>query len=479
MSRKPYDAVIVGAGPNGLAAAVELARGGLAVCVLEACGEIGGGARSAELTLPGFLHDTCSAIHPMAAVSPFFRTLALERWGLNWLHSPAALAHPFDDGTAAVLRPSVEETADALGPDAAAYRRLMEPLVADAATIFDEVLRPLRVPRHPVVTARFGLSALRSCHALVRRFESEHARALIAGCAAHSVVPLDRAGTSAIGLVLMLAAHAAGWPCARGGSGQITAALAAYLRHLGGEVLTDHPVRSTRDLPAAGCILFNLTPRQVLAIAGDELSSGYRRRLASFRHGPGIFKIDWALAAPIPWKADACLEAATVHVGGTETEIAASEAAVWRGEHTEHPFVLVAQQSLFDPTRAPAGRHTGWAYCHVPHGSTVDMTDRIERQIERFAPGFRDRILARHSRTAIATEQHNANFIGGDIGGGANDLWQILARPLLKFDPYATSNERLFLCSSSTPPGGGVHGMCGYWAARSALKRRFAGHRNQ
>lgn len=474
MEQKAYDAVVVGAGQNGLSAAVELARAGLSVCVLEANEEIGGGARTLPLTLPGYLHDVCSAIHPMGVVSPFFQTLPLERYGLAWEYPEIALAHPFDDGTAATLQHGVLETARTLGVDEAAYIRLMRPFVEDAPKLFRGLLRPIRIPRYPVRMARFGLQALRSCEAFVRaHFEGPQARALFAGCAAHAFVPLDHPGTASFGLMLVLAGHAIDWPVARGGSRFIVEALAGYLRDLGGEIRTNHVVRSMRDVPASRAVLFDLTPRQVLEIAHDELPAGYRKSLARWRYGPGVFKIDWALDGPIPWKAAACRRAATVHLAGPYEAVAAGEAAVWHGIHAEHPFVLVAQQSLVDPTRAPEGKHTGWAYCHVPHGSDRDMTEVIEAQVERFAPGFRDLILARHTYTAAEMERHNANMIGGDIGGGANTLWQFLARPMPRFDPYATPNERLFLCSSSTPPGGGVHGMCGYHAARSVLRRVF------
>ena len=477
MERNAYDAVVVGAGQNGLSAAVELARNGLSVCVLEANDEIGGGARTMELTLPGFRHDVCSAIHPMGVVSPFFRELPLEAWGLEWIRTDVALAHPFDDGTAAVLHRDLAATARGLGADEPHYGQLLRPFADRADVLFHEVLRPVRIPKHPFFMARFGLTALRSCEALVHaRFETRRARALFAGCAAHALVPLDHPGTASFGLMLLLAGHAADWPVARGGSQSIVAALAGYLRSLGGEIRTGRPVRSLRDLPDARAVLFDLTPRQVLAIASDALPAAYKRHLARWRYGPGVFKIDWALDGPIPWTNEACRRAATVHVAGPYEAVAACESAVWHGRHSDDPFVLVAQQSLVDPTRAPEGRHTGWAYCHVPHGSDRDLTDVVERQIERFAPGFRDRILARHTFTAAGIERHNANMIGGDIGGGANNLWQFLARPLPKFDPYATPNERLYLCSSSTPPGGGVHGMCGYHAARSALGRTF-GHR--
>jgi phytoene dehydrogenase-like protein len=469
-----YDAVVVGAGPNGLTAAVELARAGVSVAVLEAQPEIGGGTRSAELTLPGFVHDVCSAIHPVGALSPAFRALDLEARGVAWVEPEIALAHPFDDGSAACVARSLEETAEGLGADGRAYEALLRPFVESAEPLFDEILRPIRFPRRPLLMARFGLAGLRSSDALVRaRFEGARTRALFAGCAAHSLVPLSFPGSASFGVVLLACAHVASWPCVRGGSSRIAQALAAVLEQHGGEVHTGRPVRSLDDLPDARAVLFDLTPRQVLEICGEALPPRYRRRLSRYRYGPGVFKVDWALGGPIPWRAEGCRRAGTVHVGGSCESIAAGEAAAWRGAHSERPLVLVGQQSLFDPSRAPAGRHTGWAYCHVPHGSTVDMTDAIERQVERFAPGFRDLILARHTLAPAQLEAHNQNMIGGDIAGGANTLGQLLGRPLPKLDPYATPNERLFLCSSSTPPGAGVHGMCGLHAARSALKRRF------
>ncbi|MET0650723.1 MAG: NAD(P)/FAD-dependent oxidoreductase [Pyrinomonadaceae bacterium] len=474
MSEKRYDAVVVGAGPNGLSAGIELARRGLSVCVLEAKETIGGGARTEELTAPGFLSDVCSAIHPVGVVSPFFKTLPLERWGVEWVYPDVALAHPFDDGDVALLLKSLEQTGETLGEDSRAYQDLMRPFVARADDFFEETLRPVRVPSHPFFMLRFALTGLRSCMGLAQaKFRGRKARALFAGCCAHSVLPLEKKGTASFGMVLALAAHAINWPCVRGGSIKIIEALAECLKSYGGEIRTGHSVRSMRDIPESRAVLFDLTPRQVVAIAGDELPDRYRKRLSKFRYGPGVFKIDWALDGPIPWKAEGCRRAATVHLGPSIEEIAEGEAAVWRGVHPERPFVLIAQQSLFDSTRAPAGKQTGWAYCHVPHGSDVDMTERIENQIERFAPGFRDLIIARHTINSVQLEQHNPNMIGGDIGGGANNLQQFLARPIARYDPYSTPNRRLYLCSSSTPPGGGVHGMCGHWAANSALRRVF------
>jgi phytoene dehydrogenase-like protein len=469
-----YDAVVVGAGPNGLAAAIVLARQGLSVLLLEAKETIGGGTRTRELTLPGFHHDICSAIHPMALVSPLFQTLPLGDYGLEWCYSDIAIAHPLDDGTAGALERSVDATADQLGADGPSYRSLMQPFARASSALFQETLGPIPlVPRHPLLMARFGLYGLRSAMTVASRFRGDRARALFGGCAAHSFVPLEWAGSAAFGLVLSIAGHAVGWPAARGGSEAVTRALAGYLRSLGGEIRTSSPVRSMADIPPCRAVIFDVTPRQLEAIAGEELPDGYRRKLQRFRYGPGVFKVDWALDGPIPWLAAECHRSATVHVGGTIEEIARHEHAIWQGRSTDRPFVLVAQQSLVDDTRAPAGKHTGWAYCHVPHGSTEDMSAAMERQIERFAPGFRDRILARHTMSSADYESYDANLIGGDISGGANNFPQFLARPLLCLDPYATPNPRIFIGSSSTPPGGGVHGMCGYWAARSALRRVF------
>ena len=466
-----YDAAIVGSGPNGLAAGITLARDGKSVLVLEAKDTIGGGTRTAELTRPGFKHDICSALHPLGVASPFFRNLPLAQYGLEWIYPTAALAHPLDDGTAVMLEGTVEQTAANLGPDAGAYRRLIGPLVNGWQGLLDDVLGPLRFPSHPVLMARFGLSALLPAATLARTaFRGERARALLAGMAAHAMLPLTSPATAAIGLILGFLAHGVGWPLARGGSQQIADSLGAHLESLGGEISTGSPVLSTRDLPQARAILFDTSPRALVEIAGDRLPAGYRDALSRFRYGPGVFKLDYALDSPIPWKAQECLRAGTVHLGGTLDEIAESEAAVWRGEHPERPYAILAQQSLFDATRAPEGKHTAWVYCHVPHGSTVDMTERVEAQIERFAPGFGDRVLALSTMNASQMEAYNPNYVGGDINAGVQDLRQFFTRPVVRVNPYTTPAQGLYLCSSSTPPGGGVHGMCGTYAARAALR---------
>ncbi len=467
-----HDAVVVGAGPNGLAAAIELVRAGRSVLVREAAEVIGGGLRSGEVTLPGFVHDLCSAIHPMAAASPFFRTVPVEAHGLDWVEPPLPLAHPLDGGEAAVLRRSVEETAEGLGPDAKAYARLFRPLVDNWPQLEEALLGPLvRIPRHPLALTRFGLGAIWPARRFARRtFEGEPARALFAGLAAHSVLPLDKVASASFGLVLGLTGHAVGWPLPRGGSQAIADALASYLRSLGGEIVTGAPVESLDELSRTRTVLCDVTPRQFLGLAGDRLDGCYRRALERYRYGPGVFKLDWALSDPIPWAAPECAQAGTVHLGGTLDEITASEQAPERGETSDRPFVLLAQPTMFDPSRAPEGRHTAWAYCHVPNGSTVDMTEAIERQIERFAPGFGERVLARNAMSPADLEHRNANLVGGDITGGSNELRQLIARPALRPVPYSTPLDGVYLCSASTPPGGGVHGMCGYLAARAALR---------
>ena len=472
-----YDAVVVGAGPNGLAAAITLAQAGRSVVVYEANETVGGGSRTQELTLPGFRHDVCSAIHPLGAGSPFFRTLPLARYGLEWVYPPAALAHPLDDG-AAILERSIGLMEATLGKqDAEAWRTLFTPFVEHWDALAHGILGPLRPGfqvAHPLISlemARFGLSAFQPARGLAERtFHAERARALFAGMSAHAMLPLEKPVSAAIALVLGTLAHLIGWPFPKGGSQALADALAAYLRSLGGEIVTSVEIKTLRELPASRTALFDVTPRQLLRIASDALPEGYRTQLGRYRYGPGVFKVDYALDGPIQWRDAACARAGTVHLGGALAEIAAAEQSVARGSVPERPFVLLAQQSLFDPTRAPEGKHTAWAYCHVPNGCDVDMTARIEAQIERFAPGFRDRILARHPMNPAQMQAYNANYLGGDINGGVQDLGQLFTRPVARLDPYATPNKALYLCSSSTPPGGGVHGMCGYYAARSALR---------
>ncbi len=467
------DAIVVGSGPNGLGAAIVLARAGLSVRVLEANETAGGGCRSAELTLPGFVHDVCAAIHPLGVASPLLRSLPLGDHGVEWIHPPVVLAHPFDDGTAATIVRSVDETADALGPDADRYRRLMAPLVARHEALVETLLAPLALPSHPAVLARFSVRAALPARLVAERaFRGEQARGLFAGLAAHSMLPLTRMPSAAFGLILGVLAHAVGWPFPRGGSQRLADGLASYLESLGGELETGHRVESLAELAGESAVLLDVTPRQLLSLAGEALPARYRRALERFRYGPGAFKVDWALDGPIPWRAPGCARAATVHLGATLAEIVASEQAPWGGGVAERPFVLLAQPSLFDPTRAPEGKHTAWSYCHVPNGSGVDVSERIEAQVERFAPGFRDRILARSVMGPAALEAHNANYVGGDIHGGAADVRQLVARPVLRVSPYSTPLPGVFLCSSSTPPGGGVHGMCGFHAARVALRSR-------
>ena len=472
MSASTLDAIVIGSGPNGLAAAIELARSGYSVRVIEGAPEIGGGTRSAELTLPGFLHDVCSAVHPMGILSPFYTTLPLAEHGLVWLRPGASVAHPMDDGPAILLSRSLAKTAEGLGRDGRAYQRLVGPFVEHAIELLADAMAPLRIPKHPIQMARFGLRAAFSANRLARiLFREERARALLAGCAGHSVLPLSQPLTAALGVLFAVTGHAEDWPVAKGGSQAIGRALASLLRSLGGEIETGRRVEQLRELPESRVVLFDTSPEQLSKIAGEDLPTGYRRRLGRYRYGPGVFKLDWALDGPIPWKDPACLEASTVHVGGTLEEICASERDMYQGRHSDRPYLIVCQQSQFDPSRAPAGKHTGYAYCHVPHGSTLDRTAAIEAQIERFAPGFRDRILARHTMNTADFEHHNPNYKGGAITGGVSDAFQLFNSPVTRLDPYSTPNPRLFICSAATPPGGGVHGQCGYWAARSAIKR--------
>jgi phytoene dehydrogenase-like protein len=467
---KTLKACVVGSGPNGLSAAIVLAQAGLQVEVFEAEPIPGGAVRSMELTLPGFTHDFGSAVYAMGIGSPFFRSIPLHQYGLEWVHSPAPLAHPLDDGTAVVLERELDAAVASLGSDGNRWRRLMGPFAKNWWEFGPEVLGPvLKVPKHPWLMARFGINAFLPAKVVAGRFKSERTRALFAGLAAHSFLALEEPLSSAFAILMAVPAHAVGWPIARGGSQSVTNALCGYLTKLGGKVTTSSRVESLDSMSDYDLILCDVTPRQLIAMSGQQLSEGYKTRLKGFRYGPGVFKVDYALSAPIPWKALECARAATVHLCGTFDEIAAAEKAVRNGEHPERPFVLLVQPSLFDPSRAPVGKHTAWAYCHVPNGSNFDMLSRLENQIERFAPGFRETVLARSILSPSRLERMDANLGGGDISGGVIDLRQMLFRPTAKL--YATSARHIFLCSSSTPPGGAVHGMCGYHAAKRALQQ--------
>ena len=474
---RAYDAVVVGAGPNGLSAAICLSRAGLSTLVIEGEAQAGGGCRSQELTLPGFVHDSCSTVHPLGMSSPLFRALDLERFGLEWVEPEACLAHLLSDGSSVLMEKSLSKTAQGLGPDGPAYVELFEPFVREIESLTAMILGPLRVPSDPILLARFGWLALQSLERLSRaRFSGTPAPALLAGIAAHAMLPLSWSATTSFALVLGAAGHAVGWPLARGGSQSITNALVACLQSHGGEVRLGQPVTRRDQLPRARAYLFDVTPRQLLGILGDAMPRGYARRLRRFRYGPGVFKMDWALSEPIPWRDPQCRRAATVHLSGSLAEISAAEAAAHSGTVVARPFTLLVQPTLFDATRAPDGAHVAWAYCHVPHGSTWDASQAIEAHIERFAPGFRDVIRARATKNSAEMERYNPNYVGGDINGGLADLGQLLFRPVPRVDPYSTAIDNVFLCSSSTPPGGGVHGMCGYWAAKSALNKLFGEH---
>ncbi|SES03019.1 phytoene desaturase family protein [Pedobacter rhizosphaerae] len=473
LEKRDYDAVIVGSGPNGLAAGILLQQQGLSVLIIEGKDQIGGGLSTQELTLPGFKHDVCSAIHPMAVASPFFKTLPLNEHGLEYIYPTLAAAHPFDDGTAAVLEQSIQKTAANLGGDAKAYQLLMQSVTAAWPLIDKDALGPLHFPSHPLAMAGFGLKALTSASYFVDRFKEKHARGLFAGMAAHSIQPLNNLSTTAIGLVLMATGHLKGWPIPKGGSASIANALGSYFKSIGGTIQMGTFISDLQQLPSAHAVLFDITPKQLLKIAGHRFSNIYKWQLARYRYGMGVYKIDWALDGPIPYKAEACRQAGTIHLGNTFEEIAEGELQTSKGFQAEKPFVLLAQQSLFDQSRAPEGKQTAWAYCHVPNGSTQDLTGIIEKQVERFAPGFRDRILARHTMDTAQMEAHNPNYVGGDINGGILDIGQLFTRPALRWSPYKTSARGLYICSSSTPPGGGVHGMAGYNAAKQALKDIF------
>jgi len=473
MLKDKYDAIVVGSGPNGLAAAIALQQKGLSVLLIEGKDTIGGGLRSSELMQPGFVHDVCSAVHPLAIQSPFFKTLPLAEYGLSYIYPPVLAAHSMDAGQSVALYKSLIQTAEQFGIDKQAYFNLFESLSESWPELVKDILAPLHFPKHPIDLLKFGYKALQPATRIANSFKTEKLKALWAGMAAHSMMPLTSATTSAVAMVLALAGHGSGWPIAKGGSQNIAYALASYFKSLGGEVVTNYYVDSLSKLPAAKAILFDIGPKQLLQIAGHKFSDNYQRQLMRYRYGMGVFKMDWILENPVPFQSEACKSAGTVHLGGSLEEIAAAEQTVWRGKHPQKPFVLMAQQSVFDTSRTVGNKQVLWAYCHVPNGSTVDMTEAIENQIERFAPGFRDCIIKRKTTNSQEIEAYNPNYIGGDINGGAMDLRQLFTRPALKWSPYRTSAKGMYICSSSTPPGGGVHGMCGYHAAERVLKDLF------
>ncbi len=471
-----YDAVIVGSGPNGLSAGITLCRAGLKLLLVESQPTIGGGTRTAELTLPGFHHDVCSAVHPLGIASPFFRSVPLRKFGLEWAHPEVVLAHPLADGRAAIMYQDVARTAEGLPEvDRKAYQKFYGGLQTTVSTLLPELLGPLvKFPQHPFRMASFGLKGMQSAAGLARRqFASEEARAMFAGHAAHSILPLEQSFTAAVGIMLATTGHLVGWPVAKGGSQSIANAMGNYFQALGGEIVVNCHVENLEALPQAKAYLFDTGPRALASICATQLPERYRQQLQKYRYGPGAYKLDLALSGPIPWLNPDCRKAGTVHVGGTLEEMITSEKACWEQRMSDQPFVLLAQQSVADPTRAPAGQHTCWAYCHTPPGLTGDLTEVILSQIERYAPGFRDLVLQTHVMRPLDFQHNNPNYVGGDIIGGVQDLWQLIARPVLRWNPYTTPAANIFLCSSSTPPGGGVHGMCGFHAATTALRKVF------
>ena len=474
MSNNEFDAIIVGSGPNGLSAAILLAQQGLSVKVIEAKDTIGGGTRTQHLTEPGFLHDVCSAVHPTALSSPFFKTLPLEQFGLKWIHPTYPVAHPFEDGEAVIVSKSMEETIHNLGIDSESYKQLFTPFSENWDQLSRDLFAPIRIPNKPYQMLKFGFYGMRSAKALTDSiFNSAQVKAYFAGLAAHSIIPLEKLFTASFGLILGSSVHSVGWPIAKGGSISIADALSDYFKSLGGVIETGNRIVNLTDIPSAKSVLFDLTPHQIINIVGDSLPSTFKKRFQKFKYGPGAFKIDFALSEPVPWKNLKCRQAGTLHLGGSFGDIAYSERETWKGNHPDKPYVLVSQPSVFDDSRAPRGKHTLWAYCHVPNGSDRDYTEEIISQIERYAPGFKDTIISKHTISATEFETYNPNYIGGDINGGAQTVGQLLGRPIFKWDPYKLTNKGMYICSSSTPPGGGVHGMCGYHAAKSALKHEF------